>query len=145
MSIVATANEARLRHAQGGATPDEVRAKVGELLAWRFPQRRMVDRRSDQRYPFPELVLLTPVEACDDQARQESVVAVGKHISESGLGFYHPAPLPHRRVIASFEVEEGRWVAFLMDLKWCRFTCKGWYESGGTFLQSVVSPFDDGG
>jgi len=56
------------------------------------------------------------------------------------LGFYHPKPLPHRRMIASFEAGNGNWIAFLIDLNWCRFTRQHWYESGGRFLQSVTPP-----
>jgi hypothetical protein len=33
----------------------------------------------------------------------------------------------------------------LVDLKWCRFTRHGWYESGGRFLQIVPSPLRQGG
>ena len=68
------------------------------------------------------------------------VVAAGKQISETGLGFFHPAPLPFRRVIASLEQGPDQWVGFLMDLHWCRFTRYGWYESGGRFLQMIPSP-----
>ena len=71
----------------------------------------------------------------------ESLVVVGKHLSERGLGFYHPKPLPYRRVIASLE-SNGLWLGFLIDLKWCRFTRQGWYESGGRFLEVVPSPVE---
>ena len=63
--------------------------------------------------------------------------------SEHGMGFYHPKPLPYRRMIASVE-SGGRWIGFLVDLKWCRFTQQGWYESGGRYLQSVLSPKETG-
>jgi hypothetical protein len=69
-----------------------------------------------------------------------AVVAVGRALSISGLGFYHPSPLPYRRVIASIEQTPGEWLGFLMDLNWCRFNRLGWYESGGRFLQMVDSP-----
>jgi hypothetical protein len=40
-------------------------------------------------------------------------------------------------MIASFHVGNGRWVGFLIDLPWCRFTAEGWYESGARLLQAV--------
>ena len=70
-------------------------------------------------------------------------MVVGKDISEHGLGFYHQAPLPHRRMIASLESSHGRWHGFLIDLNWCRFTKGGWYESGGRLLKAVLSPMEE--
>jgi hypothetical protein len=72
----------------------------------------------------------------------EPLVVIGKTLSERGLGFYHAEPLPYRRVIASLESPQGAWVAFLMDLNWCRFSRKGRYETGGRFLQAVASPME---
>ena len=66
-----------------------------------------------------------------------SIVVAGRSLSEGGFGFYHPQPISLRRVIAQFNVGNGRWVGFLMDLPWCRFTAEGWYESGGRFLSAV--------
>ena len=98
------------------------------------------ERRRDQRYPFPHLIHLTPVGEDGITPEGQSVVVVGKHLSERGVGFYHPKPLPYRRMIASLEAGAGVWMAFLIDLSWCRFTKEGWYESGGRFLQVVPSP-----
>jgi hypothetical protein len=100
----------------------------------------VVERRHNSRYPFPHLIYLTPVGRDGVTPEGESVVVIGKHLSESGLGFYHQKPIPHRRMIASLETANGQWIGFLVDLSWCRFTRQGWYESGGRFLQSVLSP-----
>jgi hypothetical protein len=43
-------------------------------------------------------------------------------------------------MIVSLETRSGEWIAFLIDLRWCRFTKGGWYESGGRFLRTVISP-----
>jgi hypothetical protein len=118
---------------------EEVRLQVWGLLHALYPQREFVERRTDTRYPFPYLIHLTPVADDGITPAGETIVVVGKHLSEGGLGFYHPQPLPYRRMIASFE-SHGRWLGFLIDLNWCRFTCQGWYESGGRFLQAVLSP-----
>jgi len=119
---------------------DEVRTQVWGLLASCYPHQQIAERRSDTRYPFPYLVHLTPVGEDDLTPCGDTVVVVGKHLSERGLGFYHPKPLPFRRVIASLEAAEGEWIGFLLDLSWCRFTRQGWYESGGRFLRAVLSP-----
>ena len=44
---------------------------------------------------------------------------------------------------STLEGPRGAWFAFLIDLKWCRFTRHGWYESGGRFLESVASPMEE--
>ena len=121
---------------------DEVRTQVWGLLTALYPRNDLLERRRDNRYPFPCLVHLTPVAKDGVTPEGETVVVVGKHLSEHGFGFYHQAPLPYRRMIASLESGKGHWLAFLIDLNWCRFTKDGWYESGGRFLQAVLSPME---
>ncbi len=118
----------------------EVRTQVWGLLTALYPRNDLIERRGSSRYPFPCLVHLKPVGADGVTPEGESVVVVGKHISEQGLGFYHQQPLPYRRMVVSLECGKGRWLGFLIDLNWCRFTKDGWYESGGRFLQTVLAP-----
>jgi hypothetical protein len=120
------------------ATPvnDDARAQVWSLLAGMYPPG--TERRRDQRYPFPRLFVLTPVDPETLARMGPPVTAAGKHLSESGVSFYHPDPLPHRWVIASVENGEGHTLNFLVDLDWCRFTRQGWYESGGRFLKAIA-------
>ncbi|MCR4411475.1 MAG: hypothetical protein NUV77_03505 [Thermoguttaceae bacterium] len=122
---------------------EDVRTQVWNLLGAMYPVGDLVERRKDRRYPYPYLVYLTPVGSDGVTPEGDPIVVVGKHLSERGFGFYHPKPLPYRRMIASLEATSGVRVAFLMDLNWCRFTRQGWYESGGRFLQSVPPPISD--
>jgi hypothetical protein len=123
-----------------GGGDDEIRAQVWGLLTTLYPHHDLMERRRDTRYPFPCLIHLTPVGPDGVTPEGETVVVAGKHLSEHGFGFYHKAPLPHRRMIASLEAKKGHWFAFLIDLNWCRFTKGGWYESGGRLLEAVLSP-----
>lgn len=116
---------------------EAVRSRISRFLTTFRPRAMSAERRFDQRYPFPHLIHLTPVHADDTPIQQEMIVVVGKDISARGLGFFHTRPLPYRRMIVSFEIGEGAWVRFLIDLTWCRFTRDGWYESGGRFLRAV--------
>jgi hypothetical protein len=118
---------------------DDVRAQVWALLAALYPQHEFLERRRENRYPFPSMIRLTPVGRDGFTPEGETMSVVGKHLSQRGLGFYHPQPLPYRRMIASLEDPSGQWLSFLIDLSWCRFTRQGWYESGGRFLQSAPS------
>lgn len=127
-----------------GAASDEIRTQVWGLLSMLYAKVTVGERRRETRYPFPFLVHLTPVGDDGKTPCGQRMVVVGKHVSERGLGFYHPQPLPHRRVIASLEGPHGGWFGFLLDLTWCRFT-QGWYESGGRFLESVASPLEKRG
>jgi hypothetical protein len=124
---------------RGGPVDNGVRSKVWGVLAAIFPRGGIRERRSEHRYPYPYLVYLTPIDK-DGLPEGESVVVVGKHLSEHGLGFYHPKPLPYRRMIATLEAADGEPASFLIDLAWCRFTRHGWYESGGRFLEVVECP-----
>lgn len=120
---------------------DKVRQQVWSLLAGFYAAGKWTERRGDQRFPLPRLIFLTPVGSDSLVPLADPVVVVGKDLSERGLGFYHPHPLPYRRVVASLETHAGQPVAFLIDINWCRFTRHGWYDSGGRILQ-VVEPAD---
>jgi len=122
----------------GSAPEAQVRQTIRQLLADLYPPAPPLDRRRDVRYPFPQLIRLTPV-GPDGQhlEMRHPIVVIGKHISERGLAFYHQEPLPYRRAIISFETRQKTWVAFLIDLNWCRFNKLGWYEGGGRLLQRV--------
>ncbi len=127
----------RLRPAAASEEPlrEQVRRFLGQLLNRTVPH----ERRQHGRLPFPMLVRLTPVDPITLNPLCESIVVVGKNLSEDGLGFYHPDPLPYRRAIISLEDNAGRSVSLLIDLSWCRFTRQGWYDSGGRFLE-IVDP-----
>jgi hypothetical protein len=128
------------RREAGDPPDDDVRDQVASLLVTLFPDGQLAERRREHRYPFPHLIQLTPVAEDGVTPQGEPIVVVGRHLSERGLGFYHPKPLAYRRMIASLEAGGGVWLGFLIDLTWCRFTRQGWYESGGRFLRSAFPP-----
>ena len=117
---------------------DGLKSQVRSLLTRLFPPGLPLERRHDGRFPFPYLIQLTPIDARTLTPIDETIVVVGKDLSERGLGFYHQAPLPYRRAIVTLEDASGRVVSLLMDLSWCRFTRHGWYDSGGRFLKLIV-------
>ena len=119
---------------------DDLRTQVWDVLGALYPCRDRIERRGGRRYPYPYLIQLTPVADEGFTPQGETVIVVGKHLSEKGLGFYHPKPLPYRRMIACLESTCGTRLRFLIDVTWCRFRKQGWYESGGRFLQTVPAP-----
>jgi hypothetical protein len=116
----------------------EIRERVWTILASLYPKPYPIERRRDQRYPYPHLIRLTAAEP--NSVGPATMVVAGKNLSEHGISFYHLMPLALRRVIVTLEAGNDRWLSFLTDLTWCRFTHHGWYESGGVFLQAVEPP-----
>ncbi len=116
------------------------RIQTREILAAVYPHGKETERRGERRYPYQQPIHLTPVGADGRTPAGESIVVTGKHLAEHGVGFFHQAPIPHRRMIASLRLPDGRWLGVLLELAWCRFTGEGWYESGGRFLNIVPSP-----
>ncbi|HTQ37470.1 MAG TPA: hypothetical protein VMJ32_00480 [Pirellulales bacterium] len=125
------------RFSSNAAMLEAIHDRVHELLMLAQRPGFMMERRSDQRYAYPHLVRLTPVESDGQTPCGPPIVVAGSSLSMGGFGFFHPQPLTHRRMIASFHAGDGRWVGFLVDLPWCRFKAEGWYESGGRFLKAV--------
>lgn len=120
-----------------------IRTSVHKVLASLHPALHQAERRREKRHPFPYPVYLTPVGRNGVSQAGETIVVLGKHLSELGFDFYHRDPLPHRRAIVSFEAGRGKWVGVLIDLSWCRFGRHGWYDNGGHFLAVVPSPLAD--
>ncbi len=139
--VIATPAESRIgRTALPCKTiDDEIRRQV-QLILWNTqPEKRVPERRREKRHPFPYPIQLIPLDSDGRPLHNDMLVVIGRHLSEHGLDFFNPEPVPFRKVIASFSCGTGR-VAFLLDLSWCRFTQHGWYENGGRFLHTLPSP-----
>ena len=122
--------------------PAETAKKIEDLCFELYPSGRMGDeRRNETRYPFPYLVMLSPVEDDGLTPLVEPFSVVCKEISEGGLGFYYQEPMPYRYVVASLPALVDRpAIHLLVDLTWCRIARKGWYENGGQFVREMEEP-----
>ncbi|MCA9246178.1 MAG: hypothetical protein KDA42_03655 [Planctomycetales bacterium] len=107
------------------------------LLRTLYRRQSRIERRNDNRFPFPALVELTPVDGKSLAPVGETLVVVGKDLSEHGFGFFHATPLPFRHAIVAIDTEQNEPLRILIDLSWCRFTRRGWYENGGRFLRVI--------
>jgi len=119
---------------------EPIRSPVRALLYAAFANWSGTERRYDQRCPYPHLINLTPVAKDGITPIGETIVVVGKHLSERGLDFFHGELLPYRRMIASLEIHGGGQLSLLMELTWCRFCRNGWYDNGGRFLKKANPP-----
>ncbi|RMF90524.1 MAG: hypothetical protein D6741_16825, partial [Planctomycetota bacterium] len=88
------------------AVPFEIRSQVRNLVLSVYDPAELEERRSEQRFPFPFLIRITPVSEQGTSPIGPASVVVGKSISENGLGFYHPKPLPYRRVVVTLDTGE---------------------------------------
>jgi hypothetical protein len=115
---------------------DTIKGQVEALLAQLHPG-VIVERRRQVRVAAPVLFRLTPLDEDRQLVSDQSIVVVGKNISQRGISFIHNRPLPYRRArltliqpgMGTFDAE--------MDISWCRFTRPGWYESGGRLLRAA--------
>ncbi|HOP78700.1 MAG TPA: hypothetical protein PLD05_14515 [Thermogutta sp.] len=124
--------------------PDNpVAAAIWQVISRIYPNAPQTERRQAPRYAFPYLVQIQPVFEDGVSRYGSPFVVVGKQISELGLGFYHPKPLPSRYGIVSLDAG-GTQISLLIELLWTQFTHHGWYESGGRFVRLLGSPHSNG-
>ena len=97
------------------------------------------ERRREERVAIPVLLRLVPLDADRHPIVRDTMVVVGKNISRRGLSFFHERPLPHRRAIIELAEPGSAAFAAEVDVKWCRFTRPGWYESGGRLIRLASS------
>lgn len=116
------------------SSQNSVQHAVRRVLASFYPGIGDPDRRQFPRFPFPYLVQFQPLTPEGDARLGSPLVVVGKQVSESGLGFYHPKPLPSRIACVTLD-HGGASVRLLLEVLWTQFTHHGWYESGGRFLR----------
>ena len=119
------------------ASHDEVARQVQLVLWHNQPPLPKLERRYETRYPFPHPIRLVPV---DDEGKPcgESIVVLGKDLSEYGLGFYHNEPLAERRMMAIFDCGPLQ-AQIVLELTWCRFGSHGLFENGGRFLEALTA------
>jgi hypothetical protein len=114
---------------------DRLRSVVHQAVSHAGYAGRGIERRREDRYPYPRLIRLSPVAADGVTPLGDCVVVVGKHLSPRGIDFFHREPLPHRRMVAWLETKGGATYPLLVELLWCRFTKEGWYDNGGRLIR----------
>lgn len=79
-----------------------------------------------------------PNEELNTDLMADGSTVVGHEISLNGIGFYHQEPIADRLVVVEFPAEPGSSpLRVVVDLTWCRFARKGWYESGGRLVREL--------
>lgn len=109
-----------------------------ESLLARIQSTVALERRRADRAAIPYLFSITPLDPDWRSIDDEEMVVVGKNLSRQGISFYHERPLSHRR--ARIELVQPGLGGFAaeIDIKWCRFSKPGWYESGGRLVRATL-------
>lgn len=116
---------------------DTIGGQVEALLLQLNPS-VAVERRRHARVPIPVLFRLTPLDEERQPVVNQSIVVVGKNISQRGMSFIHNRALPYRRArITLIQLGFGHFDAEI-DIRWCRFSRPGWYESGGRLVRAAA-------
>ncbi|MGB6044830.1 MAG: hypothetical protein WBF93_16870 [Pirellulales bacterium] len=120
----------------------ETAQKIADLCCDLYPKNQIHDeRRNENRYPFPYLVTISPVESDGLTPLAQPFSVVAKQISEGGIGFYYNEPMPYRYVVVSLpELRKRPALHLLVDLTRCHLARPGWYENGGVFVMEVDEP-----
>ena len=88
MDSVLTRRQQRVRSTPSPGADDEVRRHVWELISGLYPTGQVNERRTEQRYPYPHLVYLSPLPTAEAPFFATPIVVVGKDLSPRGIGFY---------------------------------------------------------
>lgn len=93
------------------------------------------ERRSWHRVSYSGPLMIAPLDPSTGEIVAEAMPAAGRTISLGGLSFNHKLPIPNVHVVVTLLDASGLPERVVMQLRWCRFTRCGQYESGGRFLR----------
>ncbi|MGE3315005.1 MAG: hypothetical protein AB7O26_07790 [Planctomycetaceae bacterium] len=116
----------------------EIDGMVDALMASWHSSRQVLHARRWHRFNYRKPIAITPLDDASEEPIGETMLAFGRDISRGGISFVHDKPLPCRRVAISFQLNDGTHASIVTELKWCRFTLEGHYQSGGQFLRMAT-------
>ena len=122
-----------------GSQQERIRREVHSALSLYHPSLKMLERRSEPRYPYPYPFHLTPLSDSGAILVEATLSVIGRHLSEHGLDFYYREPFPFRRAIATLPTMAGQWVGLVIELTRTRLSGHGWYDYGGRII-GIVEP-----
>ncbi len=93
------------------------------------------DRRSEKRHAFPYPIRMRTANRSGEQQGEESIVVLGKSLSNNCLEFYFHLAVPERWMLAALPCGEDQFLQVLIELEWCRFSHEGCYINVGKIRQ----------
>lgn len=113
---------------------------MGSLVATWHSSRQVLHARRWHRFRYERPVVITPLDDATGQPVGEPLLAAGRDISKGGISFTHCQPLSCRKVGVTIQLDDGECESIVTELKWCRFTRDGIYQSGGQFQRKIDLP-----
>ncbi|GAB4159357.1 MAG: hypothetical protein Tsb009_36660 [Planctomycetaceae bacterium] len=101
----------------------------------------LLDHRRSHRVNHRVVFAITPFSECGTFPSGDSQLAKAWDISRTGISFTHQEPISCRMAVATFARPDGSVESILTRLKWCRFTKRGEYRSGGAFAKVLSMDF----
>ena len=116
---------------------DPIADTVIRLLSTHGLNERRIERRKERRYPFAQLLKLTPVCPKSHKPLGDPIHAVGRQISAGGIDFFYNGLLTNNYFLFHPKGETENSSTLLLKLKWCHYLGDGWYLTGGQFTDLV--------
>ncbi len=115
----------------------EIESLIEKLAASWHRADRILQARRWHRAGFEKPLALTPLDEITEKPIGGPIPACGRNVSVHGISFSHFDPLPHRKIAITFPDENDIQISVITCLKWCRFTRKNVYHSGGHFVRTI--------
>ena len=115
----------------------EIESLIEKLVASWHRADRMLQTRRWHRAGFEKPLALTPLDEITEKPIGDPLPASGRNVSVHGIAFSHLDPLPYRKIAITFPDENDIQISVVTYLKWCRFTRKSVYHSGGRFIRTI--------
>ena len=95
------------------------------------------DKRNRDRYPICCTLQLIPIDEEGHWLLEETVLAIGRDLSTTGIGFSKEKELAHHRALISFNDPNVGRFAVEVQLVWSRPTPIGLYDNGCRLIRKV--------
>ena len=106
--------------------------------------RQILQARRWHRIAYPQPICLTPLDEATLHARGPTCLVEGRDVSIGGLSFSHRTTLECRLAAVTLWFNEHDCETVAVRLTWCRFTARGVYQSGGSYLRRLETrPFGE--
>ena len=115
----------------------EIERLIEKLVASWHRTDHVLQTRRWHRAGFEKPLALTPLDEITEKPIGDPLPASGRNVSVHGIAFSHFDPLPYRKIAITFPEENDIQISVITCLKWCRFTRKNMYHSGGHFLRTI--------
>lgn len=99
-----------------------------------------VERRRNERFPIRCKIVITPINQKGVVLSEESVTAIGKDISQNGIGFTHDFAIKYRRFLLSFHASGFGEFFVEAEVARTRTTAIGLHETGCRMVRKIVAP-----